>query len=395
MKLTGRNILLGVTGSIAAYKVTFLVRLLVKEGANVKVIVSTSAKEFVSPVVLSTLSKNKVLESFYKEEGFVWNNHVDLGLWADLFVIAPATANTLAKMNTGICDSLLTATILSARCPVWVAPAMDLDMYAHQSTQNNLTQLIDKGVKVLEPESGQLASGLEGQGRLQEPEVIFNQIKNFFTANSPLSGKKILVSAGPTYERIDPVRFIGNHSSGKMGYAIAEQAAMLGAEVTLVSGPVSITTNVAGINKVMVQTADEMFEACTSVHKSMDVIIMAAAVADFKPKHFSDKKIKKKETMTIELEKNKDILKFMGANRNNYQTLIGFALENDNEEFYAKGKLEKKNLDYIVLNSLNDKGAGFGHNTNKVTIYSKVGTRMPLPLMSKQEVAREIVSLLV
>lgn len=395
MNLTGRNILLGVTGSIAAYKITFLVRLLIKSGASVKVILTEAAKEFVSPVVLSTLSKNEVLTSFYKEnDAQTWNNHVDLGIWADLFLIAPATANTLSKMNSGTCDNLLLATFLSARCPVWVAPAMDLDMFAHEATMNNLNELKAKKITILEPDSGELASGLEGKGRLQEPEDMFAQILTFFKEDLPLSRKKILVSAGPTYERIDPVRFIGNFSSGKMGYAVAERASLLGAEVTLVSGPVSLTTSDAKIKVIHIESADEMFEACTKNHQDYDAIIMAAAVADFKPKDISNIKIKKKEQLTIELEKNKDILLYLGQNKPTNQTLIGFALENDQEQKHAQQKLEKKNLDYIILNSLNDKGAGFGHDTNKIHIFSRKGNHIELPLLSKADVAKEIIRLL-
>ncbi|MBL4654042.1 MAG: bifunctional phosphopantothenoylcysteine decarboxylase/phosphopantothenate--cysteine ligase CoaBC [Flavobacteriales bacterium] len=393
--LRGKKILIGVTGSIAAYKIASLVRLLVKQNALVKVIMTEDAKEFITPLTLSTLSKNPVHYLFTddKESG-EWNNHVNLGLWADVFVIAPATANTLSKIAHGHCDNLLMATYLSAKCPIYIAPAMDLDMYKHGSTKDNLDKITEFGNTIINPEYGELASGLVGEGRMEEPEQIVQILEDHFEANVPLKGKKILISAGPTHEAIDPVRFIGNHSSGKMGFALAEEAAKLGADVELVCGPTSITTEEAGIVITKVVSAQEMYEACLSKFKTSDVAIMAAAVADYRPKTVADKKIKK-ETQTsdptIELEKTPDILKTLGEQKQ-HQLLVGFALETDNEEANAKSKLERKNLDFIVLNSLRDKGAGFATDTNRITILDKHNNIISFELKSKQEVAIDIMN---
>ena len=353
------------------------------------------AKEFITPLTLSTLSKNPVHYLFTddKESG-EWNNHVNLGLWADVFVIAPATANTLSKIAHGHCDNLLMATYLSAKCPIYIAPAMDLDMYKHGSTKDNLDKITEFGNTIINPEYGELASGLVGEGRMEEPEQIVQILEDHFEANVPLKGKKILISAGPTHEAIDPVRFIGNHSSGKMGFALAEEAAKLGADVELVCGPTSITTEEAGIVITKVVSAQEMYEACLSKFKTSDVAIMAAAVADYRPKTVADKKIKK-ETQTsdptIELEKTPDILKTLGEQKQ-HQLLVGFALETDNEEANAKSKLERKNLDFIVLNSLRDKGAGFATDTNRITILDKHNNIISFELKSKQEVAIDIMN---
>ena len=391
--LTGKKIILGVTGSIAAYKAAILTRLLVKNGAQVKVILTSDAKEFITPLTLATLSKNPVYSEFKIDETGVWNNHVELGLWADVMLIAPATANTIAKMANGLCDNLLLATYLSARCPVFFAPAMDLDMYQHPSTQANIATLTGYGNHIINPNDGELASGLSGVGRLAEPEEIVEVLNKHFSNNLPLKGKKALVSAGPTYENIDPVRFIGNHSSGKMGYAIAHRLAVLGAEVTLVSGPSHQTVNNTAIKKVAVTSAKQMFDACTSVAPKQDIIVMAAAVADYTPAEVAAEKIKKADgVMNITLTKTADILKELGKSKPAKQVLVGFALETNDELEHARQKLENKNLDFIVLNSMNDKGAGFGVDTNKITLLDRTGKQEEFTLKAKQEVAIDIVN---
>jgi phosphopantothenoylcysteine decarboxylase/phosphopantothenate--cysteine ligase len=393
MPLAGKKILLGVCGSIAAYKSALLVRLLVKNGADVKVIMTAAAHDFITPLTLSTLSKNPVLTHFSKDETGQWNNHVELGLWADVFVLAPASANTLAKMANGLCDNLLLATYLSARCPVLFAPAMDLDMWQHASTQNNLTKLAAFGNKLIEPAHGELASGLVGTGRMAEPEQILQSIENFFKPGR-LAGKKALVTAGPTYEALDPVRFIGNHSTGKMGFAIAEELSREGAEVTLVSGPTHLPAP-AGVNVVHVNSAEEMFLASKTHFASADITVFSAAVADYKPASKADQKIKKGSgPMVIELVKTYDIAAELGKLKKPGQITVGFALETENERTNAQTKLKAKNFDLIVLNSLNDAGAGFGHDTNKISILSASGSK-EFNLKSKKEVAGDIVTAII
>jgi phosphopantothenoylcysteine decarboxylase/phosphopantothenate--cysteine ligase len=390
--LSGKNILLGVTAGIAAYKSAFLVRLLIKKGANVKVVMTPTSKEFVTPLTLSTLSKNKVYSSFTKEdnENAQWNNHVELALWANLILIAPATANTMSKMANGTCDNLLLAVYLSAKCPVYYAPAMDLDMYKHPSTLKYFKILNDFGDIQIPAAIGELASGLEGQGRMASPEDIVSLIEKYILDALPLKDKELLITAGPTYEAIDPVRFIGNHSSGKMGYAIAEVAANLGAQVTLISGPVSLHIKNEAIQVINVISANEMFEATHRYFKNCDIAILSAAVADFKPNEVALHKIKKKEeTLTIKLTKTKDILASLGEMKSN-KYLVGFALETQNELENAKTKLKKKNLDLIVLNSLNDKGAGFKSDTNKITLISKDNKIVSFNVKLKEEVANDI-----
>ena len=395
--LNGKNVLLGVSGGIAAYKTASLVRLLIKAGAHVQVVMTPASLDFVTPLTLSTLSKNPVFSTFYNEEdaNATWNNHVELALWADYMLIAPATANTLSKMASGTCDNLLMATYLSAKCPVYFAPAMDLDMYIHPTTKINFDKLQSFGNTIIPAESGELASGLSGEGRMAEPENIIQFIEKNLESKLPLKGKKVLITAGPTYEAIDPVRFIGNHSSGKMGFDIATAAANLGAEVVLVSGPTHLQMKHSLVNLIRVTSADEMYDACHQYFENVDVAIAAAAVADYKPKNVASQKIKKSEaSFTIELEKNKDILLSLGQIKKN-QFLIGFALETENEIENAKIKIEKKNLDLIVLNSLNDKGAGFGKPTNKVTFIDKDFNIFENPLKSKELVAEDIVNLIV
>jgi phosphopantothenoylcysteine decarboxylase / phosphopantothenate---cysteine ligase len=390
--LSGKNILLGVTAGIAAYKSAFLVRLLIKKGANVKVIMTPASKDFVTPLTLSTLSKNEVYSSFTKvdNENAQWNNHVELALWADLFLIAPATANTMSKMANGTCDNLLLAVYLSAKCPVYYAPAMDLDMYKHPSTLEYFKKLNDFANIQIPAAIGELASGLEGQGRMAEPEDIVLLIEKNILDALPLKNKNLLITAGPTYEAIDPVRFIGNHSSGKMGYAIAKVAANLGAQVTLISGPVSLHIKNEAIQVINVISANEMFEATHRYFKNCDIAILSAAVADFKPNEVALQKIKKKEeTLTIKLTKTKDILASLGEIKSN-KYLVGFALETQNELENAKTKLKKKNLDLIVLNSLNDKGAGFQSDTNKITLISKDNKIVSFNVKLKNEVANDI-----
>ena len=390
--LSGKNILLGVTGGIAAYKTTFLTRLLVKAGADVKIILTDSASSFVSPLTLATLSKNPVLSSFVHEEHDTtdWNNHVELGLWAHFMLIAPATANTLSKMANGTCDNLLLATYLSAKCPVFFAPAMDLDMYKHPSSKQSLDKLQEFGNVMIPAESGELASGLHGEGRMAEPENIIAFINEYLSERLPLKGKKVLITAGPTYEAIDPVRFLGNHSSGLMGFELAKSAANLGADVVLVSGPSHLKIEHAKIKVVRVVSADEMYEATHEEYDDTDIAICAAAVADYKPKSVASQKIKKtSDDLAIELVKNKDILLSLGKKKKN-QFLVGFALETQNELENAKKKLERKNLDGIVLNSMNDKGAGFGKSTNKVTFIDKNSKIKSFELKTKAAVAVDI-----
>jgi len=390
--LSGKNILLGVTAGIAAYKSAFLVRLFIKNGANVKVVMTPSSKEFVTPLTLSTLSKNEVFSSFVNEEddNAQWNNHVELALWADLFIIAPATANTMSKMANGTCDNLLLAVYLSAKCPVYYAPTMDLDMYKHPSTLESFEKLKSFGNVQIPATKGELASGLMGLGRMAEPEAIVSFLENDILEKLPLKGKKIVITAGPTFEAIDPVRFIGNHSSGKMGFALANVAANLGAQVVLISGPVGLTINHSFIKVVPITSAAEMYEETHKYFKDCDIAILSAAVADYSPKNKAAQKIKKKvDTLTIELEKTKDILASLGEIKKN-EFLVGFALETENELENAKTKLKKKNLDLIVLNSLNDKGAGFKTDTNKVTLISKNNKVYPFQVKPKKEVASDI-----
>lgn len=392
MDLKGKKILLGITGGIAAYKAAILVRLLVKEGAEVRVVMTPLAKQFITPITLATLSKNPILVEFFDPENGAWNSHVDLGLWADLYVIAPATANSMAKMAHGIADNLLLTTYLSIRCPVLIAPAMDLDMFTHSATQQNIETLRKRGVHIVEPASGELASGLEGKGRMEEPENILLAVKRILNSSQDLKGKKIIVTAGPTYENIDPVRFIGNYSSGKMGYAIAEELSSRGAEVTLVSGPVSVKTNDTRIKLVKVQSAQQMYEASIVEFAQMDAAILAAAVADFTPVVSAEQKIKReKENLTLELKPTVDIAAKLGEQKKSNQILVGFALETTNEIQNAQGKLARKNFDFIVLNSLQDEGAGFQVDTNKISIISKDKSVENYPLKSKQLVARDIV----
>tara|TARA_R110000796_G_scaffold159169_4_gene275921 strand:- start:42604 stop:43809 length:1206 start_codon:yes stop_codon:yes gene_type:complete len=396
MLLKGKKIILGVTGSIAAYKAAIFVRLLVKEEAEVKVIMTNSACDFITPLTLSTLSKNPVLIDFKKDKTGEWNNHVDLGLWADAIIMAPASANTISKMANGLCDNLLLATYLSARCPVFFAPAMDLDMYQHPSVLANIQKLIGFGNHLIEAEHGELASGLIGQGRMAEPENLVAYLSDFFASKSALSDKKVMITAGPTYEAIDPVRFIGNHSTGKMGFALAEAAANQGAEVTLISGPTHLSVEHSNIKLIRVKSGNEMYEACSKANQFSDINIMAAAVADYAPKTVANQKIKKKgDAMTIELVKTTDIAKSLGAIKKSNQLNVGFALETEAELEHAQQKIKSKNFDLIVLNSLNDKGAGFGHDTNKITIIDNQNNIQHFELKSKREVAKDIINAIV
>jgi phosphopantothenoylcysteine decarboxylase/phosphopantothenate--cysteine ligase len=390
--LKGKHILLGISGGIAAYKSAFLVRLFIKAGAEVKVVMTADAEEFVTPLTLSTLSKNPVFSSFTDPEKN-WNNHVELGEWADMMVVAPATANTLSKMVTGKSDNILLTTYLSATCPIYIAPAMDLDMYNHQSTQYNLESLNKTGHIILEPESGELASGLEGKGRMQEPEHILKFITKHLLSQLPLNNQKVLITAGPTFEAIDPVRFIGNHSSGIMGFEMAKVALNLGAHVILIAGPTRLELSHDNLKLIRIQSADEMYEHAMKHYEDVDIAIASAAVSDYKPKHVSDTKIKKSsDNLTIELVKNPDILKTFGDHKQN-QFLVGFALETNNEIENAKQKLKTKNLDFIVLNSLNDKGAGFKKNTNKVSIITNQSIKR-FDTKPKSQVAEDIFNLI-
>lgn len=392
--LSGKNVLLGITAGIAAYKTASLVRLFIKSGAQVKVVMTPASKDFITPLTLSTLSKNPVYSSFTNEEddNAMWNNHVELGLWADVFVIAPATANTMSKMANGTSDNLLLATYLSAKCPVYFAPAMDLDMYKHKSTKNSFEKLQSFGNTMIPATSGELASGLVGEGRMAEPEDIVSFIENDILDKLPLKGKKVLITAGPTYEAIDPVRFIGNHSSGKMGFEIANASANLGAEVILVTGPTHQKTTHSLIKVIPVTSAEDMFQEVHNYFKGVDVAILSAAVADFRPKEVAPQKIKKKsDTLTLELERTKDILASLGETKTG-QFLVGFALETNNEQENAKQKLKKKNLNLIVLNSLQDKGAGFKGDTNKVTFIDNKNNVTEFQLKSKTEVAEDLLN---
>ena len=390
--LRGKHIILGVTGSIAAYKAATLTRLLVKEGVSVKVVMTPLAKEFITPLTMATLSKSPIMVDFYNPENGDWNSHVDLGLWADLYLIAPASANTIGKMAGGIADNLLLTTYLSAKCPVMVAPAMDLDMYKHPATQRNLKVLQSFGNIIIEPESGELASGLIGKGRMEEPEKIVSFITDYFARQADFKGKKVVVTAGPTYEKIDPVRFIGNYSSGKMGLAIAEELAGRGAEVVLVCGPVNLKTCHPAIRRVDVESAAQMYEVTSKEFVNSDVAVLSAAVADFTPKEKADHKIKRgKDDLLLELLPTKDIAAELGRIKTVSQLLIGFALETNDEEINALSKMQRKNLDMIVLNSLNDKGAGFSVDTNKVTILDKAGDKTVYESKTKVEVAKDIV----
>ncbi|MGF1585353.1 MAG: bifunctional phosphopantothenoylcysteine decarboxylase/phosphopantothenate--cysteine ligase CoaBC [Bacteroidales bacterium] len=400
MQLEGKKIILGITGSIAAYKSAVLVRLLVKEGATVKVIMTPLAKEFITPVTLATLSRNTVLSDFFSYDSGDWNSHVELGMWADLFLVAPASANTMAKMANGICDNLLLTSYLSARCPVMIAPAMDLDMFRHPATLRNMEILLSRGSIIVEPASGELASGLSGKGRMEEPENILDKIVSFFQTRSqdvkdylPLQGKQILVTAGPTHEAIDPVRYLGNQSSGKMGFAIAAELVNRGASVILVSGPVSLNLVHTRINLIRVTSAGEMYNECITWFPKCDACIMTAAVADYTPVISEKRKIKRADgNITIEMQPTRDILKELGKIKKNGQVLGGFALETDNEIVNAEKKLQNKNLDFIVLNSLNDEGAGFHSDTNKVSILSPGGISRDYSIKPKPEVAADIVN---
>ena len=389
--LSGKKVLLGISGGIAAYKTPNLVRCLIKKGAEVKVVMTDSAKDFVTPLSLSTVSKNPVHSSFKSDdEDGVWNNHVELGLWADFMLICPATANTLFKMANGNCDNLLLGVYLSCKSETFFAPAMDLDMYKHQSTKESINKLISFGNILIPPAHGELASGLSGEGRLPEPHEIVDFIEKHYTKNLPLEGKKVLISAGPTIEELDPVRYISNHSSGKMGYSLAETALSLGAEVKLISGPTNQSISSENIKIVHIKTGNELLKAIRNDYNNSDIVIMAAAVSDYKPIEFSEKKIKKDNNeLNIKFEKTTDILFELGQNKKN-QILVGFALENNNELSHAINKLEKKNLDLIVLNSLNDEGAGFGYDTNKITVVDCSGNVTPYKLKKKNEVADDV-----
>jgi phosphopantothenoylcysteine decarboxylase / phosphopantothenate---cysteine ligase len=394
--LQGKKILVGVTGGIAAYKAAMLIRLLVKGGAEVKVIMTEAAKGFITPLTLSTLSKNPVVSEFVKDASGQWNNHVELGLWADAMIIAPASANTLGKIANGICDNILLATYLSARCPVFLAPAMDLDMLKHPATQANLNKIKSFGNHLIEPAYGELASGLIGHGRMAEPEELADTLQRFFLNNQKLKGKTALVTAGPTFEAIDPVRFIGNHSSGKMGFAIAELLASQGAAVTLITGPTSQHTQTSGITVKKVTSSDEMYHACMDVFPKVDIAVLAAAVADYKPVEVAHQKIKKKdEALTLTLTKTHDIAASLGKLKKPHQIIVGFALETEHEQANALKKLESKNFDFIVLNSLNDAGAGFGYDTNKISIIDKEQNIRAFNLKTKKEAAYDIVTTIV
>lgn len=391
--LKGKHIILGISGGIAAYKSVYLLRLLIKAGAEVQVVITPAGKEFITPVTLSALSGKPVVSEFFTANTGQWNSHVDLGLWADAMVIAPATASTIAKMANGVADNMLITTYLSAKAPVFIAPAMDLDMFAHPTTTRNIELLRSYGNHIIEPTSGELASHLVGKGRMAEPELIVEHLENYFASTQDLAGKNVLITAGPTYEKIDPVRFIGNYSSGKMGYAIAEEAANRGANVTIVSGPVSIKANHPSIKVIRIESAREMHKQCIQLFPDMDIAIMCAAVADYAPAQQFDTKIKreKDDVPTISLIKNPDIAAELGKIKRPEQTLIGFALETNDEDANAQAKLSKKNLDAIVLNSLRDNGACFGTDTNKIKIFFANDKSQQYPLKSKIEVAKDII----
>lgn len=392
--LKGKHIILGITGSIAAYKAAYLIRALVKKGAEVQVVITPAGKEFITPLTLSTLSRHPVISEFFSNRDGTWNSHVDLGLWADAMLIAPATASTIGKMANGIADNMLITTYLSCKAPVFVAPAMDLDMFAHPATQQNLNRLRSFGNQIIEPAEGELASQLVGKGRMEEPDKIVSVLENFFMTQSQLNGKKIVITAGPTYEKIDPVRFIGNYSSGKMGFALANVCAEQGAEVTLITGPVSQKTTHPNIKRIDVESAEVMYQAALTAFTDADAAILSAAVADFRPASPMDTKIKREsgQELTLHLLPNPDIAAALGRIKKEKQILVGFALETDDEAHHAQDKLKRKNLDFIVLNSLRDKGAGFSHDTNKITIIHKSGESVAYPLKSKREVAADIVN---
>lgn len=394
--LKNKHIILGITGSIAAYKAAYIIRALVKRGAEVQVIITPAGKEFITPITLSALSSNPVISEFFSNRDGSWNSHVDLGLWADAMLIAPATAATIGKMANGIADNMLVTTYLSCKAPVFVAPAMDLDMFAHPSTQQNLNRLRSFGNHIIEPGEGELASHLIGKGRMEEPDKIIEILEGFFASPSSLPQKKIVITAGPTYEKIDPVRFIGNYSSGKMGFALAEACAEQGAEVTLIAGPVALNTIHPNIRRIDVESADEMYQAAIAAFPAADAGILCAAVADYRPDRQANEKIKRESgDMTLTLVPNKDIAASLGAIKQKGQVLVGFALETNNEAAHAEGKLKRKNLDFIVLNSLRDEGAGFRLDTNKITIIDNQGVVTDYPLKSKHEVAVDIVNKLV
>jgi phosphopantothenoylcysteine decarboxylase/phosphopantothenate--cysteine ligase len=395
--LSGKHILLGITGGIAAYKCAPLVREFVKRGAEVKVVMTPLAKQFITPLTMATLSKNPILVDFFNPENGEWNSHVNLGMWADVYLIAPATANTIGKMANGVADNLLLTSYLSAKCPVFFAPAMDLDMYKHPAVQKNIATLISYGNHVIEPGTGFLASGLEGKGRMAEPSDIVAALENFFESKSDMAGKKVMITAGPTYEKIDPVRFIGNYSSGKMGFALAEECADRGAEVTLIAGPTSLKTVNGKIKRINVESAQQMYDAAVENSPSADVQILCAAVADYRPSVTADKKIKREKTgeMTLTLVPNPDIAAALGKIKRENQVNVGFALETNDEATNAKDKCARKNFDFIVMNSLKDKGAGFQVDTNKITIFTAGGDVVEYPLKTKKEVAADIVDAVV
>ena len=389
--MKGKKIVLGITGSIAAYKAAVLTRLLIKKGAEVQIVITPAGKEFITPITLSALTSKPVISEFFSQRDGTWHSHVDLGLWADAMLIAPATASTIGKMAHGIADNMLITTYLSMKAPVFVAPAMDLDMFAHPATQHNLDILRSYGNHIIEPTAGELASHLVGKGRMEEPENIVAALEDFFQKNSSMAGKKILITAGPTYEKIDPVRFIGNYSSGKMGYALAEECAARGAEVTLVSGPVNLSVNHPNINRIDVESAEQMYNACMSHYPTSDAGILCAAVADFTPECVADKKIKReKDDLTLNLKPTHDIAAALGKIKTDSQRLVGFALETNDETAHAQDKQKRKNFDFIVLNSLNDKGAGFRCDTNKITIIDSSKAE-EYPLKTKKEVAADII----
>ena len=389
--LRGKKIVLGITGSIAAYKAAVLARMLIKKGAEVQIVITPAGKEFITPITLSALTSKPVISEFFAQRDGTWHSHVDLGLWADAMLIAPATASTIGKMAHGIADNMLVTTYLSMKAPVFVAPAMDLDMFAHPSTRHNLDILRSYGNHIIEPASGELASHLVGKGRMEEPEKITETLERFFAEKGQLAGKKILITAGPTYEKIDPVRFIGNYSSGKMGYALAEACAGRGAEVTLVSGPVSLQTHHPNIRRIDVENAAQMYEEAAKAYASADAGILCAAVADFTPETTSEVKIKReKDDLMLRLKPTRDIAAALGKQKKSSQILVGFALETNDEIQHAKDKLDRKNFDFIVLNSLNDKGAGFRVDTNKISIIDRQGL-VAYPLKNKKEVAEDII----
>lgn len=391
--LEGKRIVLGITGGIAAYKIAMLIRILKKNGAEVKCILTPASSDFIAPLTVATLSENPAYQQFWNKDNGVWTNHVDLGAWGDLMVIAPLTANTLAKLATGKCDNLLTATYLSAKCPVMVAPAMDLDMYAHETTTENLKRLASQGVEIIPAESGFLASGLEGKGRMAEPETIFDSIADFFAHQHSLKGQKILITAGPTYESIDPVRFIGNHSTGKMGFSLAEEAVKRGAEVILITGPTHCSIEHPNLQRIDILSAQELMAAVNDHFSSCSGGIFSAAVSDYRPAQKADQKIKKSDDeLSIRMVKNPDVLFTAGQNKSDEQWLVGFALETQNAIVNAKGKLQKKNLDLIVVNTLEDEGAGFGHDTNKITLLDKNNNSINFELTTKKEAAANILS---